>query len=195
MDEVETMARTGERIGRLVGVGVRNARENAARAGELGRMLSKQAAMRAEQELANRGISTEQLPEVLAQVTGKSPQELAGLTRKARKRWEKKIAKSRKQLAKNTAAARKELAKRKELAAQLNPNLQPKKRRKWPWVLLVLGSIAAAAATFVLSRRPEELPVANASEDFHRPEPHKVQPAQNDNSDTRKAAAGQHKTS
>ena len=95
---------------------MRNARENAARAGELGRMLSKQAAMRAEQELANRGISTEQLPEVLAQVTGKSPQELAGLTRKARKRWEKKIAKSA--MAKNTAAA----------------------RRNWPSCRLALGS-------------------------------------------------------
>lgn len=164
MDEVEAMARTGENVGRAVGTGVRSAREGAVRAGKVGRAASKQAIARAEQELAEHGLSAEQLPELLTQkATGLSRDDLADRGRKARKQWEKarkdwekKTAKTRKRLAKNTEVARK------ELAARIEP--APKSRRKWPWVLLALAGLAGIAVV-ALSRRPEELPVADA-EDF-----------------------------
>ncbi|GAA3364356.1 MULTISPECIES: hypothetical protein [Saccharopolyspora] len=175
MDEVEAMARTGENVGRAVGTGVRTAREGAVRAGKYGRTATKQAIARAEQELTERGLAPEHLPELLAQkATGLSRDDLAERGRKARKQWEKtrkdwdkKTAKSRKRLAKNAEQARKELAKnadqaRKELAARIDP--APKSRRKWPWVLLVLAALGGVAVV-ALSRRPEELPIAEA-EDF-----------------------------
>jgi len=165
MDEVEAMARTGENVGRAVGTGVRTAREGAVRAGKLGKAASRQAIARAEQELTERGLAPEHLPELLAQkATGLSRDDLAERGRKARKQWEKarkdwekKTVKTRKRLAANTEAARK------ELAARIDPAPQ-KSRRKWPWVLLVLAALAGAAVV-ALSRRPEELPVADA-EDF-----------------------------
>ncbi|MBB5154281.1 hypothetical protein [Saccharopolyspora phatthalungensis] len=161
MDEVKAMARAGESVGKAVGTGIKSARHGAKRAGEVGVALSRQAAVRAEQELASRGYSTEELQELLAQrATGMSRKELAKRGRKARKQWDKKTAKSRKQLAKNTLAARK------ELAARIDPG-KPKQRRKWPWMLLALiGLVAAAAAVF--SRRPEELPIAEADNEFTR---------------------------
>ena len=67
MDEVKAMARAGESMGRAVGTGIKSARCGAKRAGAMGVSLSKQAAARAEQELASRGISTEDLQERLAQ--------------------------------------------------------------------------------------------------------------------------------
>ncbi|GAA4611265.1 hypothetical protein [Saccharopolyspora hordei] len=160
MDEVKAMARAGENVGKALGVGIKSARRSAKRAGEAGLALSKHAAELAEQELASRGISTEELQERLLQrATGMSREEIAKLSRKARKKWEKKAAASRKQLAKNTEAARK------ELAARISP-AKPK-RRKWPWVLLVLAGLGAAVAV-AFSRRPEELPVASADNDFTR---------------------------
>lgn len=161
MDEVKAMARAGESVGKAVGTGIKSARHGARRAGEVGVALSKQAAALAEQELANHGYSTDELQELIAQrATGMSRKELAKRGRKARKQWEKKTAKSREQLARNTTAARK------ELAARIDP-AKPKSRRKWPWVLLTLTALGAAAAV-AFSRRPEELPVAEADDSFTR---------------------------
>jgi hypothetical protein len=158
MDEVKAMARAGESVGKAVGTGIRTARHGATRAGKAGVAASKHAAARAEQELADHGIATDELQERLAKkATGMSRKELAKMGKKARKEWEKKAAKSRKQWAKNAKGARK------ELAARIDPS-QHKGRRKWPWVLLVLTGLAAAAAV-ALSRRPEELPVAEAEND------------------------------
>lgn len=159
MDEVKAMSRAGESVGKAVGTGVRGARHGAKRASKVGAEVTRQAAVLAEQELASRGISTDDLQERIAQrATGMSRKELAKRSKKARKEWDKRTAKSRKQLAKNTKAARK------ELAGRIDPG-KPKGRRKWPWVLLVLAGMAAAAA-FALSRRPEELPVAEAEHRF-----------------------------
>ena len=173
MDEVKTMARAGESVGKAVGTGIRTARHGATRARKVSKDVFEQAAALAEQELASHGISTEDLQERIAQkATGMSRKELAKAGKKARKRWEKKSAKSRRQLAKNTKAARK------ELAARIEPT-QRKSRRKWPWVLLVLAGLATIAAV-ALSRRPEELPVAEAEHDgFPRQDPdgrHAVSP-------------------
>jgi hypothetical protein len=168
MDEVKVMGRAGESVGKAVGTGIRTARHGANRAGKAGAEMSKHAAARAEQELANHGISTEQLQELFAQkATGMSRKQLAKKSKKARKHWEKKAAQSRKQLAKNTRAARK------ELAVKIDPS-QQKSRRKWPWMLLVLVGLGFAAAA-ALSRRPEELPVAEAENDARFPK-HDSQP-------------------
>lgn len=155
MDEVQTMSRAGENVGKAVGTGVRSARYGAARASKLGAEIYRQAALLAEQELASRGISTDDLQERLMQrATGMSRKEAAAKGKKARKDWDKKRAKSRKQLAKNAKAARKEMASRAEVAKQQS-------RRKWPWALLALAGLTGAAAA-VLMRRPEEMPVAQA---------------------------------
>lgn len=157
MDEVKAMSRAGENLGKAAGTGVRTARRGAYRVSKKGAEISRQAAVLAEQELASHGISTDDLQERIAQrATGMSRKELAKRGKKARKQWDKKSAQSRKQLAKNTKAARK------ELAGRIDPT--PKGRRKWPWVLLVLAGLAAAAAV-ALSRRPEELPVVEAEHD------------------------------
>lgn len=161
MDEVKAMTRAGENMGKAVGTGIRSARVSARRAGEVGVAMSKQAAAAAEQELANHGISTDDLQEQIAQrVTGKSRKQLRKQAKIVRKDLDKRTAKSRKQLAKNTKIARKELAAR----------LDPPKRRKWPWVLLVLAGLGAAAAA-ALSRRPEEMTVADAEFDATRRDP------------------------
>lgn len=157
MNEVDAMARAGEGMGKAVGTGLRTARTGATRASKVGLEVSRQAAALAEQELAQRGISTDDLQERLAQrATGMSRKELSKRGKKARKQWEKKAAKSRKQLAKNTETARK------DLATKIDPS-KGKRRRKWPWAVLVLGGLAAAAAV-ALSRRPEELPVGEAGD-------------------------------
>lgn len=161
MDEVKAMTRAGENMGKVMGTGIQSARVQARRAGEVGAAVSKQAAAAAEQELANRGISTDDLQEQIAQrVTGKSRKQLRKQAKVVRKDLDKRTAKSRKQLAKNTKVARKELAAR----------LDPPKRRKWPWVLLVLAGLGAVAAA-ALSRRPEEMTVAEAEFDLDRRDP------------------------
>ena len=158
MDEVNAMARAGEEMGKAVGTGVRSARHGATRAGRVGMEVSRQAVAIAEQELNSRGIDTEDLQERITQrVTGMSRRQLSKRAKKTRKEWEKRAAESRKQWAKNSEVARKELANR------IDPS-RVKKRRKWPWVLLVLAGAGAAAAA-ALSRRPEELPVAEADHD------------------------------
>ncbi|RCW47244.1 hypothetical protein DFQ14_101592 [Halopolyspora algeriensis] len=155
MDEVTAMSRAGENVGKAVGTGVRNARHGAVRASKAGAEIYRQAALLAEQELASRGISTDDLQERFMQRATSMPgKESAGKGKKARKNWDKKKAKSRKQLAKNAKAARKEMAVR-------SGATKPKGRRKWPWVLLALAGLAGAAAA-VLMRRPEEMPVAQA---------------------------------
>lgn len=159
MDEVNAMARAGEGMGKAVGTGVRSARHGATRAGKVGMEVSRQAVAVAEQELASRGIDTEDLQERIAQrVTGMSRRELAKRAKKTRKEWEKRAAESRKQLAKNSEVYRK------ELADKIDPSRAKAKRRKWPWVVLVLA-LGGAAAAAALSHRPEELPVAEAEHD------------------------------
>ncbi|NYH80771.1 hypothetical protein FHR84_004139 [Actinopolyspora biskrensis] len=151
MDEVKAMSRAGENVGKAMGTGVRTARTGAAKASRVGSDVTRQAVALAEQELAARGISTDDLQERIAQrATGMSRKELAKRGKKARKEWDKRTAKQRKQLAKGTKAARK------ELAGRIDP-AKPK-RRKWPWIVLLLAGLAGAAAA-ALSRRPEELPI------------------------------------
>lgn len=143
MDEVKAMAVAGERVGMAVGTGMRTARRLATRTGRAGAAASRQAAARAQQELVNRGVSTDELREILAKQTSSlSATNVAQMSRKARRR-----------LARNTRAARK------ELAARIDPGSY-RQRRKWPWVLLALAALGVAASV-VLSRRPVEMPAAD----------------------------------
>ena len=155
MDEVNAMAKAGETVGKAVGTGIKQARHGAKLASEQGIVLSKQAAARAEQELADRGYSTEELQELIAQrATGKSRKELAKQAKARRKEWEKRTTESRKRL-----------------AARIDPT-PVKKRRRWPWMLLLLMVLGLAAAAFAMPRRPEELPLAAADDepwDSHTP--------------------------
>ncbi|WP_019856118.1 hypothetical protein [Actinopolyspora mortivallis] len=151
MDEVETLSRAGENVGKAVGTGVRSARHGARRARHAGSEVTRQAVALAEQELAARGISTDDLQERIAQrATGMSRKELAKRSEKARRKWEKRAAKQRKQLAEGA----------REFAERIEP-AKPR-RRKWPWLLLILAGLAGAAAA-ALSRRPEELPPEEGS--------------------------------
>ncbi|SFT71671.1 hypothetical protein SAMN04487904_106172 [Actinopolyspora lacussalsi subsp. righensis] len=171
MDEVKAMSRAGENVGRAVGTGVKGAKHGAVKARTVGSKVSKQAAALAEQELAARGISTDDLQERIAQrATGMSRKELTKRGKKARKAWDKRTAKQRKQLAKSAEVARK------ELAGRIDPG-KPK-RRKWPWVVLILAGTAAAAAA-ALSRRPEELPIDDGQ--FPPNEPQGQSPASTEN--------------
>jgi hypothetical protein len=147
MDEVKAMAVAGERVGRAVGTGVHIARQVATHTGRAGASMSKQAAARAQQELVNRGVSTDEIREMLAQPTSSlSATNVARTSRRARR-----------YLARNTRAARK------ELAARIDPSPR-RSRRKWPWVLVALTALGVAVA-IVLSRRPEEMPTAEADHD------------------------------
>ncbi|WP_199740558.1 hypothetical protein [Saccharopolyspora rhizosphaerae] len=148
MDEVKAMARAGETVGKAVGTGIKQARHGAKRAGETGAVWSKHAMARAEQELADRGYSTDEIQELIAQrTTGKSRKQLAKQAKQARKEWSKRTNESRKRL-----------------AAKIDPDLARKKRR-WPWVLLALVVLGATAAAVALTRRPEELPLAAADDE------------------------------
>lgn len=134
MDEVKAMAAAGEQVGRAVGTGVRAARHAATHAGKVGATASRQAATRAQQELASRGVSAGELREALAEQASHQSE------------------RARLCMARNTHAARK------ELAARIDPG--PRRgHRKWPWVLLALAAVGLVTAA-VLSRRPEELPAS-----------------------------------
>ncbi|MHA6801807.1 hypothetical protein [Salinifilum ghardaiensis] len=163
MDEVTTMARAGENMGKAVGTGMRTARHGAKRAGHVGLVVSKQAAARADRELAQRGLSTAEIQDQLARrTTGMSRKELAKRSRKMRKEWDKRTKQQRKQLARNTEAARR------ELAARIDPG-KPK-HRTWRWVVLgVLAAACAAGVALLLTRRPEEVPLGGEKDEYPEP--------------------------
>lgn len=150
MDEVKAMAAAGEQVGRAVGTGVRKARQTAAHAGRVGATASRQAAARAQEELASRGVTADELRETLAKQTSCLTSTAVG----------QKGRKARRRMTRNARAVRK------ELAARIDPDSY-RSRRRWPWVLLALAALGVAAAV-VLSRRPEEMPVAEA--DDHPPQ-------------------------
>ena len=152
MDEVKTMSQAGEKVGRAMGTGLKAARVRTEKAAEQGIKASKRALAKAEKKLAKRGLTPEKIQ---ASVTD-TAEELGKRGRKARKQLAKrsKVARkefkqARKELHKNTKAAYKDLA-------ATFAKEQPKKRRRWPVVLILLGGIGAAVAT-VLSKRPEQV--------------------------------------
>lgn len=143
MDEVKAMAAAGEQVGRAVGTGVRAVRHAATRAGMAGATASRQAAARAQQELAGRDITAGELREAITE-------QAARRSHRARRRM-----------------ARKAYTAREELAARIDSGTR-RRYPRWPWILLVLAALGLAAAV-VLSRRREEPPATQAEAEPDRP--------------------------
>lgn len=135
MDEVETMTRAGETVGEAVGKGLRAARIGVIRASHVGAEASSRVASRAEQRLAERGIAPVVPPELTKKLADRR-------TRRARKA----VRRKRRELAKST----------RRLGRRIADQVEPRKRRRWPWLLALLIA-AAATASVVLSRRPQEV--------------------------------------
>ncbi|GAA3997224.1 hypothetical protein GCM10022247_16580 [Allokutzneria multivorans] len=164
MDEVKTMSQAGEKVGRAMGTGLKAARVRTEKAAEQGIKVSKRALAKAEKKLAKRGLTPEKIQASVADTA----EDLGKRGRKARKQLGKRSKAARKEF----KAARKELHKTttaayKDLAAKFAKE-QPKKRRRWPVVLLLLGGIGAAVAT-VLSKRPEQVSLHEEVEDQLQP--------------------------
>jgi hypothetical protein len=188
MDEVDAMTRAGESVGKAagkaVGTGLRAARVGAVRAGHAGAEVAVQIANKAEHKLAERGLSAEQVRELLAEradlLAGKA-EEVQESTRRTRK----KLAKQRKRLAKTSEKAkaellgkaeevRKEVAKatksaRKDAKGRAKDtraaakrahrefaSTTPARRRRWPWLVALLAAVASVGYV-ALTRRPQEI--------------------------------------
>jgi hypothetical protein len=189
MDEVDAMTRAGESVGKAagkaVGTGLRAARVGAVRAGHAGAEVAVQIANKAEHKLAERGLSADQIRELLAEradlLAGKA-EEVQNSTR----RTSKKLAKQRKRLAKTSEKAKAELLGkaeevRKEVAKatksarkdakgrakdaraaakrarrEFASTTPPRRRRRWPWLIALLAA-AVSAGYVALTRRPQEI--------------------------------------
>jgi hypothetical protein len=185
MDEVEAMTKAGETVGRAVGTGLHAMRVQAVQASRTGGAAAARAARRAEQRLAERGIAPRQLPDLLSETAGRATEQAAATSRRA----SKELARQRRQLAKHAAGARADAAQtrtemlrnarrlRRQAAKQAaearrrarrarrdyTAQLGRSRRRRWPWVLGVLAG-GMGAVLVALSRRPEEVRLADVSE-------------------------------
>jgi hypothetical protein len=157
MDEIEAMARAGETVGEAVGKGLRAVRIGAARATHAGAEASSRLAHRTEQRLTEQGFGNLDAQELLPK------QRVVAKTKKARKALRRK----RKELAKSTQ----------RLGERLADQIQPRRKRRWPW-LFALFLIAAAVTSVVRARRPEEVHLT-AGEDEETSAQH-VKPLRND---------------
>ncbi|MBP2475514.1 hypothetical protein JOF53_004386 [Crossiella equi] len=164
MDEVRTLAKAGEQVGRALGTGIQVVRKG-----------TEKKLARAEKKLAKRGLTPHQLGESALDTAEEFRQEIGKRGRKARKELAKATKQAKKDLGRRGRKARKQLADR------LDP--APKRRRKWPFLLVLLGA-AGGAAAWVLSKRPQQVkpvveeeeaerterPAGSPSDNGHRPE-------------------------
>lgn len=156
MDEVRTLAKAGEQVGRALGTGIHVMRK------------------RTEKKLAKRGLTPHQLTESVTESAEEFSRQIGKRGRKARRELAKAAKQAQKDLGRRGRKARKHLAER----------LDPKpKRRKWPFAVLLLGALGAVAAV-VLAKRPQEVrpvteederdreerPMGSPSDNGHRPE-------------------------
>ncbi|WP_170211580.1 hypothetical protein [Saccharothrix australiensis] len=167
------MTRAGESVGKAVGTGLRAVRRGAVRAGQVGADTAVTWAGRAEEKLAERGVTADHLRGVVADRAGllvEKAEEVEKSTRKRRKQLAKKAKGVRKDVVKATERARKEAKSRakdvRKAAKQARKDYaaaQRPPRRRWPWVLgiLVAGLVAGYVA---LTRRPEEVHLEEVDE-------------------------------
>jgi hypothetical protein len=180
MDEVKAMTKAGETVGKAVGTGLHAMRVQTTRASRTGSQAAVRAARQAEVKLAERGIEPRHyLQELLNENVSRAADQATATTRRARKR----LAKQRQQLAKQAGSARADLVRnakkaRKEAAKQAaearkrakqakreySLQLGRRRRRRWPWVLGLLFA-GAGAVGVALSRRPQEVQLADVSEE------------------------------
>lgn len=175
MDDVKAMNRAGDTVGKAVSSGLLAARRGAKRAGQAGADATSRAAHTADRKLTERGVAPRQLAEALVEGAEVARQEVAKTTRRARRKLAKTAKHTRKDLAKAAKKARKDAGRTKAVkqarksakqakadakkmkaavrtealklkeAAALKAE-SPKRKRRWPKVLLLLivaGGIAA----------------------------------------------------
>lgn len=130
MDEVAAMTHAGESVGRAMGTGLRSLRRGATQVGQAGAEAAARAATAAERKLAASGQE--------------AAKELVATTRRARRDLARASAQAGRE-ASRTAARRLH-----ELADTL-PG-QPRKRRRWPWLVAFAGLAAAGSAAAVVLR-------------------------------------------
>lgn len=150
MDEVKAMSRAGEFAGSAVCTGLETAREGIVRVGRKGVAGSSRASRAAQQELANYGLSPQQLEDLILAGMGqvraefdKTGAEMAQRGRRVRKELDRSTRATRKEFVKNIRRARR------VLATKIEPS--GRDRRHWPLLLVLFAALGAAA--FVWSRR------------------------------------------
>lgn len=194
MDDVKAMTRAGETVGKAVGSGWRSARHNAKRAGLASAEATSRAAQAADRKLTERGFAPRQVAEAIVEGAEVARQEVAKTTRRARRKLAKTAKHTRKDLAKAAKQARKDAAKSKTakrarksakqakadakaLKAQLKTEAkafrsrameavsdQPKRKRRWPKVML-FAIVAAGIAYVVRSKAAEQQAVPEPRRD------------------------------
>ena len=157
MNEVETVARVGERAGAALSSGVQTARQRAKTARKNAKRARKELAKRLPDQTARLSENARKAREAalaaqaaLADRTSQAQEVLA-------ERW---VPAARDALAEGWDVAQEVFAERmqdarKELAARIDP--APRRRRRWPWLLLLGVAATGAVGAVVLTRRPREV--------------------------------------
>ena len=178
-DDVNTMTRAGETVGKAVGSGWVAARRNAKRAGKAGAEAAVRAAHAADKKLTERGVAPQQVTDALLESAEVARQEVAKATRRTRRKLAKTTQHTKKELAKAAKQARKEAknskaakhvvksakqAKKdaKEMRSAIKAEIATlksrakevdggKKKRRWPKVVLM--AIVATDVAYVVRGR------------------------------------------
>ncbi len=182
MDDVKAMTRAGETVGKAVGSGWLSVRRNAKRAGQAGTEATVRAAHAADRKLTERGVAPQQLTVALAEGAEIARQEVVKTTRRARKKLARTAKHTRKELAKAAKQARKDAkkskpakravksakqvkadakklkAKAREEAVAMKLGDAPKRKRRWPKVMLV--AVIAAGVAYVVRSKSASAPQA-----------------------------------
>lgn len=212
MDDTKAMTRAGETVGKAVGSGWRSARHNAKRAGIAGAEATSRAAQAADRKLTERGLAPRQVAEAIAEGAEVTRQEVTKTTRRARRKLAKTAKHTRKDLAKAAKKARKDAARSKpakqahksakqakadakKLKSQVKADAkalrsraeeavsgQPKRKRRWPKVVL-LAIVAGGIAYVVRSKA--------AAEEQAVPEPRRDESTEPETAETDAAANAQ----
>lgn len=152
MNEVETLARAGERAGAALGSGVHTARKHA--------KTARKNAEHARKELAKRMPDhTAKLTENARQARYAAQAAMADRAGQAQEVLAEHWGPAREALAEGWGVAQEVFAERmhearQDLAARIDP--EPRRRRRWPWLVLLFVAVAGAAGAAVLTRRPQE---------------------------------------
>ena len=155
MDEVKAMTHAGETVGRAVGTGLRTLRRGAVQVGHAGAEAAAHAATAVEQKLAE---------------SGQDAKELVNTTRKARRRMARNARRTAQDAGKQARKRAGKASKHLRHAVSDLTEHTPRRRRRWPWLLV--GAMAAAGAVAVLRSRTDE-PVQPAEVD-DRPEQDRI---------------------